>query len=331
MLGDITRDDWNDYRVFAIAARSGSFGAASRALRKTRQAVSLRVDSLEDRLGYKLLLRDATGVQLTRDGKRVLDLIERAETQLARTATIAGDPSDTIEGECRLALGDGMGTYWFPRFAAAFRRKHPRIALQTFTSTRRVMDKSPSHDILVQYNDTLDADLIAPRVATLHFMLFASRGYLEEHGTPRSIEDLKHHNIIDFTLPDNDRGMFATLRGFADRTVLIANAVATQCEAIRWDAGIGLLPSYAGFVHANLVPVIRDYGIAVPVHLCYEREIAKRPAVRATLKFLREVVFDRDRMPWFGESFVAPQEDWPALMKQCITRAAVLGRETADA
>jgi DNA-binding transcriptional LysR family regulator len=324
LLGDITRDDWNDYRVFALVARAGSLGAAARGLRKTRQALSLRIDSLEDRLSVKLMLRSATGVELTREGQRVLSYIEAAEAQLSRVATMASDATGTIEGECRLALGDGMGSYWFPRFVATFGRMHPRIALRTYASTRRVMDKSPSHDILVQYTDTPDEALIAPRVATLHFMLFASRKYLDELGTPASIEDLARHRLVDFTMPDNDRGMFAVLRGFADRTVLIANAIATQCEAIRWGTGIGLLPSYAGFVHDNLVPVVQDYRVAVPVHLCYEREAAKRPAVRATINFLKDFVFNKDHMPWFAERFIPPQEDWPTLMQRCMTRAAAL-------
>lgn len=175
----------------------------------------------------------------------------------------------------------------------------------------------------MQYSDTLDEKLIATRAATLHFLLFASRDYLDSYGVPYSLEDLRQHRLVDFTLPDTDRGMFASLRGLTDRTLMTANAVATQCEAIRWGAGIGLLPPYSGFVHDNLVPILTSHNITFPVYLCYERNAAKQLVVRATLNFLRDVVFDRS-MPWFSETYTPPQAHWPQVMRACMDRAELL-------
>ncbi|HEY4944343.1 MAG TPA: LysR family transcriptional regulator [Rhizomicrobium sp.] len=320
MPGEASRADWNDYRVFATVARTGSFRGASRTLKTSPQAVSMRIANLEDRLGRRLLNRLTHGVELTREGERVLGFVQAAESSLARAASVACDPSDAIEGECRLSLGDGMATYWFPRFLAAFGKTHPRIALYPYSSTARTMTKSPSHDIQVQYTDTPDETLVASHVATLHFLLFASREYLDECGTPKSVEDLAKHRFVDFTLADSDKGTFASLRGLPDRTLVITNSIGTQCEAMRWGAGIGMLPSYASLVHTNLVPVLQAVRFPMPVHLCFEREAAKRPAVRATLNFLKDVVFDRTRMPWFTDDFVQPEPHWEMIFHDCIGR-----------
>ncbi len=325
MLGDSARLDWDDYRVFAAVALAGSLGAGAKNLRSTRQSVTTRINNLEDRLGYKLLNRQPQGVELTPEGERVLAFVEAAGAQLARAATNTRDASDLIEGECRIQLGDGMATYWFSRFVAAFGQLHPRIALFPFSSTIRTAAKSPSHDIQVQYSDTPDEALVASRVATLHFMLFASKDYLDKNGTPMSARDLERHKLVDFNVPNTEKGMFALLRGLPDRTMVVTNSIGTQCEAIRWGAGIGVLPSYTGLVHANLIPVIPEIHIPMPVYVCFEREVAKRPPVRTMLDFLKNVVFDPANMPWFADDFILPRENWDAIAKKCMDRALARG------
>jgi DNA-binding transcriptional LysR family regulator len=320
MAVDLSRTDWDDYRLFAAAAQFGSFRRASLELETSSQRISLRIASLEKNLGVRLLNRLPHGVTLTPEGERFLSHVQAAAAQFARATSVACDATDTVEGECRLALGDGMGTYWFPHFIGIFARMHPSIALIPHVSIERAMTKSPSHDIQVQFTGTPDESLVATIVATLHFMPFASREYLEANGTPSTLEDLTRHRLVDFTLAESDRGTFASLHGLADRALVRTNSFGTQCEAIRWGGGVGMLPSYAGLVHANLVPILDDVRMSMPVYLCYEREAAKRPAVRATLTFLKEVVFDRNRMPWFAEEFIAPETQWSLVMRQCLER-----------
>jgi DNA-binding transcriptional LysR family regulator len=340
MRADTSKDDWNDYRFFAAVARAGSFSAASKILGTTSQAVSSRVVQLEKRLGVRLLNRTTHGVTLTPDGERVSGRVLAAEEHLGRAAATTPDASNLIEGECRLALGDGMATYWFPQFIAGFARRHPRIALYPFASIARTASKGPHQDIQVQYTDTPDEDLVAQRVATLHFLLHASQDYLQHYGTPTTKEALAEHRFVDFTLTDSDRGTFASWTGMADRVMVVTNAIGVQGEAVRFGAGLGLLPSYASLVYPNLVPVMSGMRFAMPVYLCFERETAKRPAVRATLDFLREHVFDRARMPWFADDFAAPETHWPVLLEGSVKRSlsgealnglsVVLSREVAQ-
>src|ERR1700753_2770359 len=68
MPGELVRDDWYDYRAFAMVARHGSFGTAARALHMTRHTLTFHITGLEHRLGFQLLNRLPQGVELTRDG-----------------------------------------------------------------------------------------------------------------------------------------------------------------------------------------------------------------------------------------------------------------------
>ena len=62
--------DWDATHVFLEVARSGSFRAAAEKLRQSVNALRRKVDELEGRMGFALLLRRANGVALTEEGKK---------------------------------------------------------------------------------------------------------------------------------------------------------------------------------------------------------------------------------------------------------------------
>ncbi len=57
--------DWEAAHVFLEVARSRSFRAAADKLRQSVSALRRKVDELEGRMGFALLLRRANGVALT--------------------------------------------------------------------------------------------------------------------------------------------------------------------------------------------------------------------------------------------------------------------------
>jgi DNA-binding transcriptional LysR family regulator len=315
---ELSRFDWDDFKTFVAAARAGSFGRAAKDLGIGSVAIGKRIGRLEENLGVLLFKRLASGVELTNDGRRVLSYAKAAETSLVSAVNATRNANEAIEGECTLSMGDGLGTYWVPRFFAGFSCKLPNIALRISSSPSRTTTKSASHDIQIQYTDALDPDLVATRVATLHFMLFASQEYLRENGKPTALSELASHRLVDLTLADSSKGTFSALTGFGNSAALMVNANGTQCEAIRWGAGIGILPTYASLLYDNLVPIIPSVRHSFPVFLCYERDVGKHPVVRATLNFLRETVFDSPRMPWFADEFAMPDTHWHAILRGCL-------------
>lgn len=313
-----SRLDWDDYRHFIAVARAGSVRRAAATLHTTAQTVSRRIASIEHALGVQLFKRQAQGVELTSDGQRILALVNVAEAYLLRAARTTREAIANVEGECRIALADGLGTYWLPRFLGSFAARHPGVALRVFSSTDRTLAKSPSHDIQIQYSDAPDESLVALRAATLHLGLFASAEYLGTHGTPAEAKELASHRLVDLTLVDSTKGTFTALSGFSSATTMMINSNGCHCESIRWGAGIGLLPTYASLLYDNLVPILPSLHYGFPIFLCYERAAGKQPAVRAVLDFLRDEVFDHGQMPWFAEEYVAPDPQWGTILRACV-------------
>ncbi|WP_284891713.1 LysR substrate-binding domain-containing protein [Cobetia amphilecti] len=111
--------------AFVTVADSGSFTQASRHLHRTQSTVSLRISTLEERLGYRLLMRTSRHMELTNAGRTFLRYARRI-LQLQREAVAALSENDhpiTL----RLGLPEDYATTWLPELLAHLGERHPQI------------------------------------------------------------------------------------------------------------------------------------------------------------------------------------------------------------
>jgi DNA-binding transcriptional LysR family regulator len=314
--------DWDDFRVFTAVAREGSYTRAARALKITQSAVSRRISGLERVLGARLFDRGSHGAELTSEGNRLLNYANGAELMLSRAVESVRDSVERVDGECKLIMGDGLGSYWVPAFLTAFMQRNPSLSLSLFTGQDLGTNQTPPFDVQVHYTHPMADSRVAVRVGTMHFMLFASSEYLTQFGMPKSSQDLRHHRVADSTFRLTEKGSLASWAGLDRDAAISTNSSIVLCEAIRKGGVIGLLPTYSVLCDPKLIPVLPDMHFHAPLFVCFERETGAKPAVRATIDYLKEYVFDARRMPWFFEHFVAPQKEWKRLYDSCLERAA---------
>src|SRR5438270_13289262 len=113
-------------RTFAAIARLGSLSAASESVNLSQPAVSRQVQSLERRLGAKLLERGARGVQLTEAGEAVArgagDVLARLEELEAELTLLRGGEGGTL----RVGATVTVCLYLLPPLLRRFREQYPR-------------------------------------------------------------------------------------------------------------------------------------------------------------------------------------------------------------
>lgn len=233
--------DWEGYRAFLVVAERGSFSLAARELGISQPTTSRRVDQLERALGTRLLVRRSRGVLPTPAGERVLVEARRMATAAtAATRLVGGEPSQELR-RIRISATEGLGTLWLPHRLAALETPNVRVDL---VIDNAATDLSARHaEIAVRLFRPRQPDLVARRVGTLGFGLFATRGYLDARGTPRRLTDLARHDHIGFL----DRGQPALpsylrwLRKLvpAERFVVNASSLLAMHELAR--AGRGLV------------------------------------------------------------------------------------------
>ena len=110
-------------------ARLGSFTAAALRLNTTQPAISQRVKELEQSLGVRLFHRQGRRMELTIQGR---DLVERAEPLLNRLedVVISLDNPGAATGIIRMGVGEMVAVTWFSTLMERLKREMPRVTYQ---------------------------------------------------------------------------------------------------------------------------------------------------------------------------------------------------------
>jgi len=229
--------------------------------------------------------------------------------------------SRDVDGEVRLLMSEGPADRWFvPYFLNKFVRQHPRLALRIGTTSETSDAAVPSFDVHIQYAPVRDAGYIGVRVASFHFLFFASEQYITNFGKPSSVSELGDHRFADAvptaSAPRGFMSTYSNMDAFG-RASVISNSGLVIANAVAAGTVIGLLPSYIYLTAPNYVPVLPEIHHEIGIFLKFLPESADRLEVRALIDFLKEQVFDK-RLPWFSYRYQMPNEGWREMFTEKV-------------
>jgi DNA-binding transcriptional LysR family regulator len=178
---------------------------------------------------------------------------------------------------------------------ADFHRQYPKIQVKLHCSNRTFDLGDEGFDLGIRVSSGPALNLVARRLAVNHAVLCASPAYLEEHGTPRRIEDLGNHNCVLFPLLA-PKGIWTFRRGGQKYSVKVSGTLETDDmdavhSAVLAGLGMGLLPSYmvgAELRQGILVPLLRQFqaGREGGIYLVYLPNRTLTSRVRVLIDFL---------------------------------------------
>jgi len=320
-IGSLT--DWDGARMFLEVARSGSFRSAADRLGLSINVVRRRIDDFERQIGATLLTRDVHGARLTEEGSLVVSAVERMEAasfDLLRAGRLV---TDSISGEVRLAITEGLGTFWLASRLVEFQQSFPKILVDLQCGMRSADVLRHEADIAIHLArpEALDVKLI--RLGKMHLMLFASPKYIEKHGAPKTVEELRQHRFVLMQVADQTpaKEMFESwFPGFSPRDLLVlkTNVSSVSYWAVAQGAGIGVFPTYACALGANLVPLEIELRRPLDIWLSYHPSSGRIPRVRHTIDWLIEA-FNPAKFPCFRDEFVHPSEFKAVYMGEPLT------------
>src|SRR5271165_1870842 len=151
---------------------------------------------------------------------------------------------------------------------------------------------------------TLDVKLV--RLGRMHMMFFASPKYLETHGTPRSLDEVRQHRLV-LQIADEAAAKEAfesVLPGYAQRDLVVmkTNVSSAKYWAIGNGAGIGVFPTCALALGGKMIPL--DVGLRwwFDIWLSYHLTSGRISRVRRMIDWLIEA-FNPAKYPWFRDEF----------------------------
>jgi DNA-binding transcriptional LysR family regulator len=314
--------DWDAARVFLEVARCGSFRSAAEKLGLSINAVRRRIGDFERQTGATMFIRDVHGARLTEEGVHVVAAVERMEAAAFDLLRASVSASNELSGEIRVAVTEGLGTFWLAPRLVGFQRSFPNILIDLHCGTHSVDVSRHEADVAIQLSRSEVLDVKQVRLGRMHLMFFASENYLNTYGMPTTANELVKHRLV---MSDEvmAKDVFASLfPGYTERDLVVmkANVSSANYWAVANGAGIGMFPTYAQALGGSrLVPLDIDARWSLDIWLSYHPGSGRIPRVRHMIDWLIEA-FSPAKYPWFGDEFLHPREFEAVNMGEPLTQ-----------
>jgi len=258
-------DRMTSMATFVKVVESGGFSAAARTLSMSPSMVTAHVQSLEERLGVRLLNRSTRRVSLTEVGhayyERCLQILAEADDADQIAQALQSTPRGTLRLNTSIAIPPLLAPV-----IAEFVALYPEASVN-LTMTDRMIDLvEEGFDLAVRNMSVPDSSLVVRRVATYRFVVCGAPGYLAARGIPGQPADLSHHNCLVYSHSAwGNEWRFAGPDGEQSVTVE-GNLQANSDNALRLAAvhgqGLALAPSFLlldEIKSGRLVPVLTEF------------------------------------------------------------------------
>ena len=303
--------NWDLVRIFLEVARIGSFRAAAEQLNMSANFLSKQVSALESAYKTTLMTRHVDGVRLTPEGTKVLEAARRMEEASFGLDRALSETTSALTGEVRLAVTEGLGTFWLAPRLVEFQRVYSGLLVDLKCEMRSADVLRLEADVAVQLEEPGNPDLKRIKIGRLHIMPFVSPCYVEIYGMPKDLDDLQHNHRMVIQDAEQTRGkeMYDkyAIREQLGFVAMRNNVSSAHVWAVSKGAGIGWLPTYIPAVAGPLIPL--DLGVQFPldIWLTYHPDAKRIPRVKQLIEWTIQS-FDARKYPWFRDEFVHPDD-----------------------
>jgi DNA-binding transcriptional LysR family regulator len=288
--------DWDKLRIFHAVASAGSFTHAGQMLTLSQSAVSRQISALEEEITTPLFQRHARGLTLTDEGELLYGAVSDVLARLAEVEEALKNVQEAPRGTLKITSSHGIGTYWLLPRLNEFLKECPEVEVHLVMEDRELDLAQREADLAIRMRAPVQADLIQRKLFSVHYHMYATKGYLDGHGTPQTIEDICDHTIIVYgeTAPPEIRDINwlldivkRVLRTGSTGRVLRINNVTGILQATEAGIGLAAVPDYVAAERPHLVRVLADIpGPTFEAHLVYADALRQSKRVAAFRDFL---------------------------------------------
>lgn len=291
-------DTLTGIKVFLQVIESGSFVAAADRLDVSTAMVSKHVMNVESRLGVRLLNRNSRTLSLTEAGrvysercKVILDDLEDTELEL-------GSLGRSARGTLRITCPTWFASQRVMGILSRYRQRYTDVLVDVAFEDRLVDLVEEGYDLALRVITDprlLSSGLIARPVKSMRFFIGGSREYLKRQGTPKSPEQLAHHDCIAGASQDS-----WVLQGPSRKFQIPARIVAryrsmtARAHAVAAGVGLATLPLLLfeePLFKNQISPVLTDYCAGkFDLYVVYVSRKNTPLKIRSFIDFLVEAV-----------------------------------------
>ncbi|MGR5433081.1 LysR family transcriptional regulator [Vibrio owensii] len=192
-------DQLSAMRAFVRVVQTGSFSATGREMNTSQTTISKKVAALEKKIGVKLLARSSRDHALTPAGTKYyqtcVDILGELDEAEAEARSEVASPQGTI----RISAPVAFGRILLAPIMAEFFQRYPDIKVDLQLSDQHTDLISDGIDVAIRAKQLEDSTLIARHLFDNPMLVLAAPKYLQQHGEPKTPEDLKQHNCLVYS------------------------------------------------------------------------------------------------------------------------------------
>lgn len=203
--------DWTLYRSFLAVAETGSLSAAARCLRLSQPTLGRHIGELEAALGTQLFTRQARGLSPTDAALALIPAATAMREAAAQLSLLAAGREESLTGTVRLTASRVVSHYLLPPMLARLRRAEPGIQIELVPSDSTENLLFREADIALRMYRPTQNDVVTRHLTDLPMALYGATDFLNFHGRPQSLNDLKDAHLIGLDRSDLMLRMMAAL------------------------------------------------------------------------------------------------------------------------
>lgn len=254
-----------DIDVFVEVVDAQSFSRAANRLKMPTSTVSAKIARIEARLEVTLIQRTTRRLFVTPAGQRYYQRCMKALKELGEGERELVDSQKEPNGLLRITVPSDFTQQLLAPTVQRYLETFPKTSVELIVTNRVVDLVAEGIDLGIRAGPQRDSTLVIKKFISGRSALFASPEYLKRKGRPKSINDLKSHDLIRFSR----REPILTLKNSEGEAIkvnfqgrLAIDDLGSVQRYIQNGAGIGLLPLLIGpqlLTEHNLIQVLPGY------------------------------------------------------------------------
>ncbi len=199
------------YRIFCIAAKAGSFSEAAKKLFITQSAVSQQIRSLENELGVTLFVRGKKGVKLTNNGELLLGYAEKSLQELENAENLFAKMKSLEEGSLKIGAGDTLTKHFLLDRLNKFHSRYPSVKIEIVNRvTAETMSMLSGGKVDIAFvnlpvDESLYPNINIEKIGILHDIFIAGEKYRHLKDRVLSMSDIASLPLVMLEPKSNTR------------------------------------------------------------------------------------------------------------------------------
>jgi DNA-binding transcriptional LysR family regulator len=182
--------------IFAEVANAQSFTLAAKQLGMSKSAISQQLKRLEEDIGQQLLSRHTRGMSLTAAGEKLLGRCELLRDQVDLAIGELDSSKETPCGTFAITIPHSCEKDIVIPALSQLCQEFPLIEPDVqVTDTAQDLIKN-NLDVAIYAGELRDSNYRALPIGNAHEIFCATPSYIQKHGMPHRLEQLKEHRFI---------------------------------------------------------------------------------------------------------------------------------------